>query len=275
MSFETISVTGIFFLAAGPLLMLALMGAGYLWAPVAFLQWSENFRQHGYSNRFYAHTAAVYSTHLLIPYLFANRRVKEAGLSPVISHRARAVPYALWVWSTIVPSIVISAAYVWENFVKGPIDPDFPQFVINIVAVTLILPIPVNIATMLVSIWHTNRHGNNREPESMYARAETSDLLPPNYTWTLLALFLMITVPFFSLSWVIVVPLILAMVFWRMWVNSVRRRGAGLVLRDELTESILLPSSYLRPFAYAFMWFVWHIWAYSLAGLMHMGAGWS
>lgn len=253
----------------GPIILLMLTALGILWAPFAAMRWSQDVRRHGLDSRFYGSIAAIYSLHLFIPYVLANRRMNDWHQTFELSAKARWTPYVLWAWGTIAPSIVISWAYLWEHIVKDTFKPGFSLAGVVVVGIILLIPIPVNIITWIISIRRTRRR--DVPPFPIFDRAESSPYLPADYAKPLFSLGCLMVVPFFFIGWIIALPLFIIIVVWRSWVGRVRGRGMSLALRGELAENVMLPNSLTTPFAYSFMWLVWHLWSYGGAALVYFG----
>ncbi len=239
--------------------------AGVVWAPFASRTAGRMAKERGLSVPYYRAIGTLYSVHLLFPWLIFMSNLSSGEPIRKMPIWTYAIPYGLWLCGPIALSTAIAIGFTWEHTVGGDYSPGEACKVA--VWRFLIIQVPVMLVAWTVSLVGTvhNRYTEGEEVERVFPRRNTKAVIasavgiPIAFGSSLIVGMGLPTVEHnLAVMLTVGAPGAVIAGLWFSLVGGVHRRGEyrGLVASPEC----LLPTNYLSPFMYSFMWCQWVLW---------------
>ena len=240
-----------------------------LWVPVAAGITGSYARERGLNVRYYRTLGALYSVHLLFPWLFFISRMSSGTPIAKMPIWTYFVSYGLWFMGPVMLAICIAAGYTWEHTIGGDYSPgDHYKLA---VWRFLLANVPVMLVALGVSAVSTYHFRNaDDEAERMFP-----DRLTTAVVCSVFAIPFMVGIGIsglevsFPLMFAIGIPALCIAAGWFFMVGRVHQHG-GYANVVAVTGD-LLPRGYLGPFVYSFMWGQWVLWTGIMSWAMYGG----
>lgn len=232
---------------------------GLLFSPIAATITGDTAEERGLNVRYYKAIGGLYSTHLLFPWIFL--MAKMSSRNPIVKMPVwtYAVSYGIWLLGPILAIICVTAGYTWEHTIGG----DYTPGDHNKLTVWRLLVINT---VLMFGAWCVSAVSTYLTHRVNYENEESERRFPRRLAKSAICIAVAIPVAIgggAELEFRFHIPAIIVMMIptaavaagWFLLVDRVHQRGiyANLVI----PTGGLIPTHYLSPFIYSFMWSVW------------------